>query len=318
MSKQPAGATAIAADPGNNPKRKNGYNLAKFRVDLAGWLLMLPSLVCFVFFVIMPLIGTVRTAFYTTKGMQMVEFCGLDNFRVVWEYPIFWKCVTNSVQYVIWSLILGLFLPLVIAAFCAETTRGRSFFRIAARLPGIIPGIASLLVLTYFFRSDQQGVLNIIFSKIGLGPFHWLTNAKYVIIWIVVAMTWRGAGGTALIYMAAMSDVPQDLIEAAALDGASPWQRFRKVVWPAIHGQFQLLLVLQIIGVFQVLYEPMIMTNGGPNNASISLLLQVYFFAFRDSRVGVACALGVIVTIFLIIFSVLRAILTRRQQQAEA
>lgn len=298
-----------------NAVKKNGYNLAKFKVDLAGWILLIPSIVCFLFFVIIPLFGTIQTAFYNTKGMRMVDFCGFNNFKVVFEYPIFWKCVQNSVWYVIWSLIFGLFLPLIIAAFCAETTRGRSFFRVAARLPGIIPGIAVLLVLTYFLRSDGQGVLNILLSKVGLGPFRFLTNPNCVIIWIVIAMTWKGAGGTALLYMAAMADVPQELYEAAALDGASPLERFTSITWPAIRGQFQLLFVLQIIGVFQVMYEPMIMTNGGPNNASISLLLLVYFFAFRDNRTGVACALGVVVTLFLIGFSILRALLEKRNKQ---
>ena len=298
-----------------NAVKKNGYNLAKFKVDLAGWILLIPSIACFLFFVIIPMFGTIQTAFYTTKGMKMVEFCGIDNFKVVFAYPSFWKAVQNSVMYVIWSLILGLLLPLIIAACCAETTRGRSFFRVAARMPGIIPAIASLLVLTYFFRSDGQGVLNILFSKIGLGPFKWLNNSNFTIIWIIVASTWKGAGATALLYMAAMADVPQDLYEAAALDGASPMRRFFSITWPAIKGQFQLLFVLQIIGVFQILYEPMLMTNGGPNNASISLLLLIYFLAFRDSRVGVACALGVVVTLFLVGFSILRAVLQNRNKE---
>jgi multiple sugar transport system permease protein len=285
--------------------------------ELVAWLLMLPSLVCFVFFIILPILGTLKMSFYSTKGMKLVNFLGFGNYKVVFEYPLFWQAAKNSVYYVFWSLIFGLFLPLIIAALCAETTKGRSFFRIAARLPGILPAIASLLILTYFLRSDGQGVLNILFGKIGLGPFKYLTNPKVVINWIVLSMTWKGAGGTALLYMAALTEVPQELYEAAALDGASPWQRFRYITWPAIKGQFNLLFILQIIGVFQVLYEPMVMTNGGPNNASLSMMLLMYFFAFRDNRYGVACAMGVVISLFLIAFSIIRALVERRMTEKE-
>lgn len=291
------------------------YTMGKFKTDLLGWCLVLPSLAILCFYTIYPLIGSVQLAFAKTKGFNIVEYCGFDNFRVVLKHPHFLAALKNSIAYVLWSLVIGLFVPVAIAALTGETTRGRGFFRIAMRLPGILPSIASLLILTFFFRGDQQGILNMMFMKMGLDePFKFLSNKDWTIFWLIICSTWKGAGGTALMYMAAMSDISPELYEAAALDGASPWKRFRHITWPAIQGQFQLLFILQIIGVFQILYEPMVMTAGGPNNASLSLMYLVYRYAFEDMQVGRANALGLVISLFLIGLSIIRYLVQKRNE----
>lgn len=282
------------------------YTWGKFKTDLLGWCLVLPGLAIIAFYTLWPLVGSVQLAFAKTKGFTIVNYCGFDNFKVVLNHPHFLRALQNTVGYVFWSLLIGLLVPVIIAALTAEVTRGRGFFRIAMRLPGILPAIASLLILTFFFRSDDKGVLNMMFRQIGLGPFKFFTNKNLVIMWLIVCATWKGAGGTALLYMAAMADISPELYEAAALDGASPWKRFQHITWPAIKGQFSLLLILQIIGVFQTLYEPLVMTNGGPNNYSLSLMLLVYRYAFEDSQVGRASALSLVVALFLIVLSIVR------------
>ncbi len=131
----------------------------------------------------------------------------------------------------------------------------------------------------------------------------WLNNTKWTIPLIVVTMTWKSAGSTALIYMASISGISADLYEAATIDGASIWQRIRHITLPSINGLARTLLIMQVISVFQILYEPMVLKNGGPNNASISLMMLVYRFAFRDSDFSGAAALSVMICIILIILS---------------
>ena len=298
-------------------RKQSRYTFQKFKVDLGGWLLCLPALAILTFYSIWPLIGSIQLAFSKTKGYSIVSFCGLDNFRIVLNHPHFKMALANSAQYVIWSLVIGLMVPVIIAAITTEVTHGRGFFRIAMRLPGILPAIASLLILTFFFRSDEKGVLNMFITRLGGPTVKFLTDKKMTIFWLIISATWKGAGGTALLYMAAMTNISGDLYEAAALDGVSPWKRFVHITWPGIQGQFSLLLILQIIGVFQTLYEPLVMTNGGPNNASLSLMLLVYRYAFEDLQIGRASALGLIVSLFLIGLSILRYFMQRCLERNE-
>ena len=285
-------------------RTKNGYTVGKFKTDLAAWLLVVPTLVILVFYTILPLIGSVQMSFYQTRGMELQSWLGLKNYQDVINFPSFQRAVQNCFVYCLWSLLIGLMLPVFLAAINCETTVFRGGFRTIGQLPGIMPTIAAYLILSFFFRKDAMGVLNVLFAKIGLGPFQWFNNSKWTILWIIVCMTWKGAGGTVLTYVAAMSSVSPELYEAAALDGASPWRRFWTITWPAIKGQFALLFIMQIIGVFQVLYEPMVLTSGGPNDASISLGLLMYNFAFRDANFARGCAVGVIMSVFLILLSV--------------
>ena len=152
-------------------------------------------------------------------------------------------------------------------------------------------------------------------SKIGVEPQLWLTNARWTIPLIVVALTWRGAGSTALIYMANISGISADLYEASTIDGAGIFQRIRHITIPSLTGIAKTMLILQIISVFQVLYEPMVMTNGGPNGASISLMMMMYQYAFRDFNYPAAAALSVMICIILIILSGLYMKLSKGEKE---
>lgn len=271
--------------------------------DLAAWLLMLPSLALFAFFVWEPLLETVHMSFYKVKGVTLENFVGLKNYLTVLKHPVFAKALPNTIMYTVWSLVIGFFVPILIAALITETVHLKGLFRVGVYFPNIIPGIAALLILTYFFGSGDTGVLNILLNKIGLGPLPWLTNARWTIPLIVLAMTWKSAGSTALIYMAGIAGINPEMYEAATLDGANPLQRFFFITLPCIFNLGKTMLIMQIIAVFQILYEPLMMTNGGPNNASISLMQLVYRFAFEEYKYAQAAALSVMICLILIVLT---------------
>ncbi|MBR3645281.1 MAG: sugar ABC transporter permease [Lachnospiraceae bacterium] len=275
---------------------------------------MLPTLALFAFFVWEPLFESIRLSLYSARGVQLVKFVGFDNYRHVLNSVYFKTAFENTFKYIGWSLVIGFFVPIIFAIFISETVVGKSLFRVAVYFPNMIPGMAVVIIMTYFFQNGNTGVLNILLGKIGLGPSTWLTSATMVIPLIVIAMTWKSAGSTSLIYMAGISGINPEFYEAAAIDGAGVFQRIRYITIPCIFDLGKTMLILQVIAVFQILYEPLVMTNGGPNNASMSIMLLVYRYAFRDFNYPYAAALSVLICIVLIILSGLYMFLTRRKE----
>lgn len=289
------------------PKRKFGKR------DLMGWLVILPPVILFAFFVWEPLLESVRLSLYSARGVELQEFVGLQNYIEVFNDVNFKAAFLNTFKYIGWSLIIGFVVPIILAIFISETVRLKSFFRFAVYLPNIMPGMAVALLWVYFFKPGDTGVLNILLGKCGIAPSAWLNNAALVIPLIVIALTWKGAGSTSLIYMAGISGINPEYYEAAAIDGAGIVQRIFHVTIPCILSLGKTMLILQVIAVFQILYEPLVLTNGGPNNASLSIMLLVYKYAFNKYDYPNAAALSVVICIVLILLSGLYMALTRKK-----
>ena len=283
--------------------------------DTIGWLVMLPTLVLFTFFVWEPLLENIRISLYSAKGYELLEFVGLKNYIKVIQAPKFFQVVKNTFSYTLWSLVIGFIVPIIMGILISETTHLKGLFRTGVYFPNIVPGLATVCIWSYFFIPGPTGVLNIILSKLGIDPQIWLTNPKWTIPLIILTLTWKSAGSTALIYMANISGISPDLYEAATIDGAGIWQRIRHITLPSIFGIAKTMLILQIISVFQIMYEPMVMTNGGPNGASESLMMRMYQYAFRDYNFPMASALSVMICIILIILSGIYMKLTKNKEE---
>ncbi|WP_315072130.1 sugar ABC transporter permease [uncultured Clostridium sp.] len=289
-------------EPDKKPQTKVKHKFFK-KNDLMGWIIMLPTLVLFAFFVWDPLLENIRLSLYKADGIRLVKFVGLDNYFSILLHPDFWAAFKNTFSYIAWSLIIGFIAPIIAAILISETVHFKGLFRVGIYFPNIMPGLATVIMWGFFFKPGSTGTLNILLEKIGVNPQLWLTNPKLTIPLIVVSMTWKSAGATALIYMAGISSINPELYEAATIDGTTVLQRIRHITLPKIFSLAKTMLILQIISVFQILYEPMVMTNGGPNNASISIMQLVYNFAFRDYNFPAAAALSVVVCIVLITLS---------------
>ena len=269
--------------------------------SLKAWLIMLPGLLLMSFFVWEPLLESIRMSLYKTENIELVEFVGLRNFISVMGKTNFTQALANTFAYTFWSLLIGFFLPILLAMLIGETVRGKGFFRTAAYLPNMLPGLAVIILWSAFFSGEKSGVLNILLSRVGVPRQSFLTRADLVVPIIISIATWKGAGATALIYMAGMASVNPELYEAAAIDGASVWQRVIHILLPSIKKLAGTLLILQIISVFQIMYEPMVLTKGGPDNASLSLMQLMWQYAFGGSMdYGKASAVAVIVTVILL------------------
>ena len=271
--------------------------------DLFGWCILLPGIILFSFFIWIPLLTSIKLSFFSTKGFQVQDFVGFQNYINVFHHPDFLAALRNTFIYIGWSLLIGFFTPILVAILISETVLMKGFFRAAVYFPAMIPGLASTLIATFFFLGSKSGVLNILLGKLGLESQTWLSHPTWTIPIIIILCTWRGFGGTSLIYMANISSISAELYEAAAIDGAGYFKRVRHIIIPSVTPLAKTLLILQIISVFQILYEPLIMTNGGPNNASISIMQLVYRYAFEKFDYASASALSVIICFILIIIS---------------
>lgn len=275
---------------------------------------MLPSLILMTFFVWEPLFESVRMSLYKTRNVELVRFIWFDNYISVMKKDDFLQALTNTFSYTFWSLLIGFLLPVVLAIFIGETRRGKGFFRTVTYLPNMLPGLAVVILWSSFFSGGPTGVLNILLGRFGIAPQTYLTRAEWVIPIIIMIATWKGAGATALIYMASIAGISPELYEAATIDGAGVSQRVFHILLPAIRKLMGTLLILQIISVFQIMYEPMVLTKGGPDNASLSLMQLMWQYAFGGSmNYGKASAVAVIVTIILLLMTAVYSFFNRRE-----
>ncbi|MDR1126818.1 MAG: sugar ABC transporter permease [Treponema sp.] len=286
----------------------------ELRKNLSGWLIMAPSVALFLFFVWEPLIESVRISLFRANGMRLVQFTGLKNYADVFQHPDFLPSLRNTFAYTFWSLVIGFLIPIALAILINEIRRGKSFFKMCIYIPNIIPGVAMVLMWKYIFNPGDTGILNILLHNIGIGAQPWLTNPKLTIPLIVLTLTWKGAGATTLLYIAGLQGVDPELYEAAVIEGAGVWKRIRYITIPCIYNLARTLLILQIIAVFQILYEPLVMTNGGPNNASISIMQLVFKFAFEQFNYPRASAVSVIISLILVALTALYFKLNKPQE----
>jgi len=286
---------------------------AAVKKNISGWLIMLPSLVLFAFFIWVPLLQSVRLSLYKANGVRLIEFTGLENYTNVFNHPDFLPALRNTFSYTLWSLVIGFFIPIVLAIIINEIRAGKSFFKTSVYIPNVVPGLAMVMLWAFIFRPGNTGILNIILGKAGIEPQPWLTNPQWTIPLIVVTLTWKGAGATTLLYIAGLQGIDPELYEAAIIDGAGIIKRLRYITLPSIYNLARTLLILQIIAVFQILYEPLVMTNGGPNNASISIMQLVFKFAFEKFDYPRAAAVSVIISLILVIFTALYFKINKRQ-----
>ncbi len=273
--------------------------------NLSGWMMLLPSVILFSFFMWVPLFESIQLSLYKAQGMRFVQFVGLQNYFDVFAHPDFMPAIVNTFMYTFWSLIIGFLVPVITAILINEVRKGKSLFKIGIYLPNIVPGMAMILMWSFIFKPGDTGILNILLKFMGIPSQAWLTNPEWTIPLIVLTLTWKGAGATALLYIAGLQGIDPELYEAAIIDGAGIWRRIRHITLPNIYNLARTMFVLQIIAVFQILYEPLVLTNGGPNNASISIMQLVFRYAFQQFDYPKAAAVSVIISLILAVLTAL-------------
>jgi multiple sugar transport system permease protein len=231
---------------------------------------------------------------------------GFDNFRYVIHDPLFAVAVKNTAYFALLALVFGYPIPLVAAVLMSELRRRRGLYSVLAYLPVTLPPVVAVLLWKTFYDGSQTGVFNTILGWVHLGPYYWLSSQSLAMPALVVESTWANAGATVIVYLAALTAVNSELYEAASVDGAGVWRKVWYVTLPQLRGVLLVMLMLQIIGTAQVFLEPFLFTSGGPANATTTVLLLIYNYAFGNSlgaSYGAAAALSLMLAAFLVLFA---------------
>ena len=285
-----------------NKKRKSLKVI--IRKNIGAWLIMLPCLILFAFFVWLPMLKNFGLSFFNDYSFS--EFEGFSNYIEIFKDDSFLTAVKNTFIYIAWSLVIGFLVPMFMGFLLSECFHAKGFFRVCLYLPCMISGIAVVFLFKNIYGDETYSILNVIIKALGGDPRLWASDPNIIIPLIVIAMTWKGAGGTALIYLSNFQQIDPALYEASRIDGATPAQRFLNITLPQMKNTLLTLLILQIISVFQVFYEPMVIGSwGGPvNDASMSLMLLSYMYAFHDFEYAYAAASSMVLSLIIIVFTI--------------
>lgn len=276
-------------------------------------LIALPMLLAFLYFAWGPIVSGVITSFQANSFSMTGEWVGIENYTYVLGDPLLGRAILNTLLFAAVIFAFGVPVPLVFAVIVGELRRRRGLFAVLAYLPVIIPPVAGILLWKTFYYPDGTGVLNTLFSAVGLGPFEWLQSPEWALPSIVIFIIWSTSGGTAIIYLAAITGVRVDLYEAAELDGAGIWRRVWNVTFPQMRGVILIILLLQLIATLQLFAEPFLFTGGGPGDATLTIMLLIYRYAFNGAGdFAAATALSVLLAAFLAIVSLIYLYATRK------
>lgn len=284
-----------------------------YRNGGAGSLLFtLPLLLVFGLFSWWPILRSLVLSFQRTNLVTAAEWVGLDNFTRVFADPLLGTAAWNTLWFTILAVLIGFPVPILLAVFIGELRRARGLASVLAYIPVIIPPVVAVLLWKQIFDPSANGVLNSLLGVVGIGPLPWLQDSLTAMPSIVIQATWAGFGTTTIIYLAALMSAPPELYEAAELDGASILRRAWHITLPHLRKVILLMLILQVIGTFQVFTEPFVMTGGGPNNSTLTLLMLIFRYAFVVGDYGKATALSLLLAIFLTGLSALYLWATRK------
>lgn len=258
------------------------------------WLFLAPFLLTIAVFLAWPLLQSVLLSMQQTYGPRTSRWIGFENFTFLLGDPLFWKALRNTVVFACGSVFLQLPLSLGLAMLLNHPgLKGRAFFRLIFFAPSLVGLVFVGLMFALMFEK-RTGMINVALHSLftSFNPeFPWLQ--EYVMPALILAALWLYVGFNMIYFLAALQNVPAELMEAASLDGAGPWQRFRHVVVPEIMPVVSFVVLLSLLGSFQLFELPFILLNGpGPDNSGLTIVMYLYQMGFSANDLGYASAIG--------------------------
>jgi len=262
------------------------------------WLLLLPAAVLLVAFTHYPVLATIRSSLFVARRNGTQVFAGLDNYRAMFDDAIFWKALGNNIWFAFGTVPTSIALALLMALWVNRNIRGRGFLRLAYFTPTVLPMIAVANIWLFFYTPDY-GLLDQLRALAGSPGWNWLGDPRTVMVCLIVMVIWKEAGFFMIFYLAALQQIPPDLNEAAAVEGAGRLYILRRVTVPLLMPATLFIAINAVINSFKLVDHLVIMTKGGPNNASTLLLYYIYEVAFTFQDSAYAATLTVVLVVIL-------------------
>jgi multiple sugar transport system permease protein len=259
-----------------------------FDTQLKVWGMLSAAVLSILVWNYLPLIQGAWMAFYDYKLVLPSRFVGLDNFIEICTQPLFRQVIFNTLYYVILSMSLGFAAPIALAILLAEVPKGKITFRVIYYLPAVMAPLVVALMWTVLFDQTSDGALNQVIGAFGIGAQKWLQDSKLAMLCVVATGVWTGAGAACLIYLAALKTIPDDIYDAADLDGCSTWHKVRYITLPYLLPLLLINFLGAMIGSFHASGNILVMTQGGPANATRVIGLDIYLNAFMFLKYGLA------------------------------
>ncbi|EXG81419.1 carbohydrate ABC transporter permease [Cryptosporangium arvum] len=297
--------TTPALRPGRAPGQ--GRSAAAF---------LAPFLILYVLFIVGPALYGLVMSFYDTSMVKsgLSTFAGLQNYIDALGSSDFWSSLWHTFWFTILTTPPLVILALVLALLANRINRGQWFYRLAFFLPYVLPSAVVALIFMWIL-SPGIGLLDTTLAKIGITAPNWLGSETWAMPALAMTTVWWTIGFNFVLYLAGLQEIPRDLYEAAALDGAGPWQQIRHVTIPLLGRTTTLVAVLQVIASLKVFDQMYIMTSGGPNYSTRSLLQYVYDESFTNYRIGYASAVSMLFFLVVLAVSIVWFRLVRSQQK---
>jgi len=280
----------------------------------SGLWFILPATVIFVAFVYYPFLASVFYSFTEWDSIRPAKFIGWDNYAFLLEDSKMIQAAKNTLMITFFGIFVQNPLSLLLAVLLNRSFRTKVFLRVAFYLPVVVSLVITSIVWSNILQYD--GVLNSLLEQLGLQAWgrDWLGDTRSVFPTIIALTQWQGLGYCAVIYLAGLQGIPQELYEAAKMDGAKAWHRFVHVTLPMLMPATTIVVFLTIVGGLKMFDIPYVMTGGGPGSSSYTITLAIYNAAFRENTYGYAIAAGIVLMLFIMVVTLIQLRIMRSKE----
>ncbi|WP_394769236.1 carbohydrate ABC transporter permease [Lacisediminihabitans sp.] len=292
----PAPAPALPVAPPGRPKKKGD--------GLVALAYLAPGLTGFLFFIIVPLIGSLVISMFEWPLFGTPTFVGIANYQKLFGDPTFYTVLLNTVLFAFVYTALNLLLALAVSLWLNTRIKFAGFWRVIFFLPAITPMVANALVWRLLL--SQNGFVNSVLGTAGIDGPSWLSDPRFALLSVIAMSVWQSFGYNVIVLSAGLGGIPKEILEASRVDGTSAWNRLRYVILPMISPSLFFTMTMTMIGAFQVFVQPQILTQGGPGESTNTFVLYLYRNGFVFDKLGYASALAWILFLVVMLITALQ------------
>lgn len=270
-----------------------------------------PGMTGFVIFIVVPLVASLGISLFRWPLFGAPEFVGAENYQfMLTTDPVFWRVLGNTAMFTVAYTTLNLVLAVAIAVWLQRLGSWAPFFRVLFFVPVVVPMVANALV--WRLMLDDGGVVNAALGLVGIDGPSWLGDSTLAMVSLIAMSIWQGIGYNIVVLSAGLNNISPNVIEAALIDGTTGWSRFAQVIFPMLSPSIFFCTIMTVIGAFKVFTQPFMLTNGGPGDATNTLVLYLYRQGFSFNDLGYASALAWVLFVFVMLVTALQFVGQKR------